>query len=1018
MNNRFLSKEITRILVISAIALFTGAFSAFAQQGKQITGTVTDTAGEPIVGASVVVKGLQIGTITDLDGNYSLSVPDNSTLEFSCIGYATKEIPAKGDKIDAQLDVDTEFLDEVVVVGYGTQKKVNLTGAVASVRGDDLSKKNIMSTAQSLQGLAAGLTVTTSSGEPDDATMRVRGIGTLNNNDPLVLIDGVAGSMSGLDPNDIESISILKDAASSAIYGSRAANGVILIATKHGKTDKLKITYKGSVSVGNPTSLPNLVNAWEYLQMRNDANANDTRKEDGTPGGHLWTDQEIQTWKTTTDRDAYPNSNIIKEAFHPNAETAHYLGIQTGNEHFTTNTSFNYSWRNGNVDNIDFQRYGIRSNNKYIVNKWVSLSADLSVRFRKYATPYGNGGDSNIENFYRQAPIYPTKYSNGMWGGNYSGTPHIRHTIEDDCFHQDENWSEVLGRFALTLTPVKGLNIDFSYSPKWNVYDQKTTILYPTLYNYKTGEIAWQSNNPNSINQTNTREKENDSNIVANYNATWGKHEFSAMAGWQYLTYHYDYLYAYRDGNIFPQFTEINAFDVTNQKGQGTASEWALMSYFGRINYAYAGKYLFEANCRYDGSSRFAKGYRWGVFPSFSLGWRFSEENFMQGTKEWLKNGKLRLSYGHLGNQQGVGAYATAMNVATSYYTIFNGEPYPAYSVNSYATQNLTWESTTDFNVGLDLGLWSKLNLSFDWYKKTTNGILMGKDIPYIMGYSNSPTQNVGIVENKGWDFTATWFDSKGDFSYRITANLADVHNKIIDMNGNRSIGDPTANLEGYPIGSIYGLVADGLFSSWEEAKAAPAQWGVLQGGDIRYKDLNNDGKINDEDRTVIGNTIPRYTYSLDVLFQWKGFDLDLFFQGVGKRDGYLQGYYRYPFQNETTPLKEHLDYWQEGTNENPNAALPRLSVNQQTNNQKVSTFWMRSAAYLRLKNIQLGYNLPAKLFENNSVVSGCRFFVSGTNVFTIDGYGIKGMDPESAFKVENSYPINRTWTFGVELKF
>ena len=1000
------------ISVLACVALFMSG-AAYAQ--GPVKGKVVEPDGTPVIGASVLVPGTTRGTITDVQGEFQINVAAGTALEVSCIGYATKTVTA-ADWMSVILEQDTTNLDEVVVVGYGVQKKVNLTGAVSSVRGEDLAFKNVMSTAQSLQGVAAGLTVTTATGEPDDATMRVRGIGTLNNNDPLILIDGVAGSMSGLDPNDIESVSVLKDAASAAIYGSRAANGVILITTKHGRSNDLKVTYKGTVSTSRAITLPQLVNAWEYLQMRNDANANDTRKADGTPGGHLWSDQEIQTWKTSTDRDAYPNSNIIEETFKPATETQHYLGIQTGTEKFSTNTSLNYTWRDGDVKNINFNRYGIRSNNKYFLSDWASISADISARRRHYDTPYGNG--ANLDQFFRQAPIYATKYSNGVWAGNYSGTPHVRHQIEDNYMPRQQEWSEMMGRFALTLTPVKGLSVDFSFAPKWNTHDAKNIVTYPTLYNYKTGEINWSPTNPNSISQTNEREKEFDHNILATYNVSLGKHDIAAMAGWQYLTYHYDYLYGYRDGNIFPQFKEINAFDVTNQKTSGTASEWALMSYFGRFNYAYATKYLFEANVRYDGSSRFAAGYRWGVFPSFSVGWRFSEESFMDWADSWLNNGKLRVSYGHLGNQQGVGAYATALNVNTTSYAVFGGEPTAAYSVSEYATQNLTWEKTTDFNVGIDLALFNKLNLSFDWYKKTTDGILMGKNIPYIMGYTNSPYQNVGVVENKGWDFTATWFDVKGDFSYRITANLADVHNKIIDMNGNRSIGTPTANLEGYPIGSLYGLEADGLFSSWAEAQAAPAQWGVLQGGDIRYKDLTGDGIVNDEDRTIIGNTIPRYTYSLDALFQWKGFDLDLFFQGVGKRDGYINGWYRYPFQNETTPFKEHLDYWQEGTNENPNAKLPRLSVNQQTNNQKVSTFWRRDASYLRLKNVQLGYRMPSKWFDKSNFISSCRLFVSGTNVFTIDHYGIKGMDPESNFSPENTYPINRQWTCGVEIRF
>ena len=1020
-NTGYVYQIIDRQVLIKASANDkTNERAAVAQQSNKrtITGTVKDANGEPIIGANVVQKGTTNGTITDADGNFTITVPlGNATLGISYIGYkGTEIVVGNRSSVDIILKEDTETLEEVVVVGYGIQKKVNLTGAVSSIKGETLSNKNVMSAAQSLQGTAPGLTVSTSNGEPDNATLRVRGIGTLNNNDPLVLIDGVSSSLNAIDPNDIESISVLKDAASASIYGSRAASGVILITSKHAKTDKLLITYKGSVSSVHAMSLPKLVNALEYMQMYNSALANDTRKDDGTLGGHMYSDKLMETWKNSTDRDAYPNSNIIDEAFHGSTQTQHYLGIATGNEKFNTNTSLNYSWEDGILSNVNFKRYGIRSNNEYNVSKILKLGIDLSVRRRFFDNPYNNG-DEGLAGLMRLAPIYQTKYSNGVWGGNYGGTPNSLMYIENKDKMTYEDWSEILGKFLITLTPLKGLSIDFSYAPKISDYRIKSVIKDENLYDYKTGEVTYTPKKPNSMYRTQTQTREDDYNILAHYNISLGKHDIAALGGFQYLTNHYEYLYAYRDGNPFPQFEELNAYAVDNQKNNGYTTEWALMSYFGRINYAFANKYLLEANVRYDGSSRFANGYKWGLFPSFSAGWRFTEESFMKNIS-LLSNGKLRASWGELGNQSGVDTYASSLNVNTSSYAVFGGTAAPGYAVSNYATKDITWETTKVLDFGIDLGfLNNRLNATFDWYKKRTSDILMNKNIPYILGYANSPVQNVGIVDNKGWDLSLSYNDKVGKFNYQITAILSDVHNKIIDMGGDRSISGVSINQEGYPIGSLYGMVADGLFSSWAEAQSATPQWGKLQGGDIRFKDVNNDGKIDNDDRVVFGNTIPRYSYSLDLAAQYKNFDFDAFFQGVGKRDAYVSGYYQYPFQNETTPLKEHLDYWDETTNPNPSASLPRLSINQQTNNLKESTFWKRNGAYLRLKNIQIGYTLPKETLKA-LMISRCRFFIVGTNVFTLDHLNLSGTDAESPFSAYSSYPITKSWSLGVEVQF
>ncbi len=1015
--------------IILLFSLFLSFSALFAQQ-KSVTGRVTDENNDPIPGANVVIKGTTVGIITDNDGNYKIQVSETGKiLTFSFIGFEPQDVNvANKSTADVQLKLTSIGLEEVVAVGYGTQKKVNLTGSIAAVKGDDLAKKSTIQTSQALQGMAAGVTVTSNNGRPgkEGTTVRIRGIGTLNDNNPLVLIDGVSSSLDAVDPNDIETMSILKDAASASIYGSRAANGVILITTKRGKTDKVSVTYKGSVGFTKPIIIPKNATAWDFMTMYDEANANDLRNDAGVPGGSIYGADLINTWKNATDRDAYPNSDMFRETYkNQAAETQHYLGFSLGNEKLRSNTSVNYAWQDAHYANSDYTRYGIRSNNSYTVNKYVEFGFDLSIRNTK-----SKDAASDLSELMRQPAIYPTRYSNGVWGHNYNGDPTRMNSIFEAKNMTYETWQETIAKLSATITPITGMRINFSYAPKLNTTVIKTVAKTTTLYDYKTGAVTKPPSGMPSMTETRNTSKEEDINILIDYNKSIGNHDLSALGGFQYLTNNYNNLYARRQGNNFEQFEEIDAYDPTVQTNSGYTNEWALMSYFGRLNYGFAGKYLLEANVRYDGSSRFANGYKWGVFPSFSGAWRFSAEPFMQDFK-FLNNGKLRASWGELGNQSGLGSnYPFALNVATDQYTVFGGVLNPGYAPVNYALTDITWESTRMLDFGIDLTMLDgKLDATFDWYKKDTRNILLTMPIPGVMGYANSPKQNAGAVENKGWDLSVSHKNTIGQFYYKVTGILSDVHNKITDIGGLApQISGVHVRQVGDPIDALYGYVADGLFSSFAEARAYPvAQFGKLQGGDIRYIDqltVDTDGdgipdagdnKIIGTDRIVLGNPIPRYTYSLDIYTSYKGFDFALFFQGVAKRDGYVSGWLAYPFQNASTALVQHLDRWSEA-NPNPDAAYPRLSINQQSNNLQPSTFWQVSAAYLRLKNIQLGYTLPSHLLKNKGI-SSVRFYANGSNVFTTSKLPL-GMDPESPETVQNSYPLISTYTFGVELKF
>jgi len=1018
-----------RIILLFSLML---SFTVLFAQQKSVTGKVTDDNNEPVPGANVVVKGTTTGAVTDMDGNFKISVPASSKiLTISFIGFDPQDVTIDGNNTaNVKLKPSSIGLQEVVAVGYGTQKKVNLTGAIESVKGETLAKKNSIQTSQALQGIAAGVTVTSNSGKPgkENTSIRIRGIGTINDNNPLVLIDGVASSVDAVDPNDIESMSILKDAASSAIYGSRAANGVILITTKRGKTDKVTVTYKGSVGFTTPLVLPTNATAWDYMTMYDEANGNDLRNDQGVAGGTIYGAAKIDSWKNATDRDAYPNTDMMRETYKDKAiQTQQYIGFSVGNDKFRSNTSLNYTWQDALIPNTDYKRYGVRTNNSYTVNEYFEFGLDLSTRvtYIKDGAP-----GTEIEGMMRQPAIYQTRYSNGVWGTSYAGTPHSMQYIFDGLNMRYEEYQETIAKLYAKITPFKGMQLDFSYTPKLNNASYKGVTKQVSVYDYKTGNEILKPTALATMYETRDKTREDDINILATYNTSLGKHDVTALGGFQYLTNTYNQLYGYRQGNNFQQFEEINAYDPTGQITTGYSNEWALMSYFGRLNYAYAGKYLLEGNIRYDGSSRFANGYKWGLFPSFSGAWRFTSEDFMTEVK-WLNSGKLRASWGQLGNQSGLGSnYPFALTVSTNQYAVFGGVLNPGYAPVNYAMTDITWESTSMIDFGTDLSfLGGKIDLSFDWYKKETNDILLNMAIPGVMGYANSPKQNAGSVENKGYDLTVSHNNTIDKFYYKVTGIFSDVQNKITNLGGLApQVSGVHVKQVGSPIDALYGLQDEGLFSSFTEARAYPvAQYGKLQGGDIRYKDqftvdTNGDGimdagdnKMTGTDRVVLGNPIPRYAYSLELYSAYKGFDFTMFFQGVGKRDGYVSGWTAYPFQNASTALIQHLDHWSEA-NPNPNAAYPRLSINQQSNNLQPSSFWLVNASYLRLKNLQLGYTLPAQLVKRAGI-AGVRFYANGNNIFTISKMPI-GMDPESPESVQNSVPLLATYTFGVEVKF
>lgn len=973
----------------------------------KIEGQVLDDKGVPLPGVNITIKGANSGVATDRDGNFSLEATENATLVFSSIGYVTREIAVKSatKNLSIKLQSASNTLNDVVVVGYGTQRKVNLTGSVESINSARLADRPVTQLSAALQGIAPGVTVTTTTGAPgsDAGTIRIRGIGTLNNASALVLIDGIEGNMNELDPNMIESISVLKDAASSAIYGSRAANGVLLVTTKRAKGEKLTITYNGYMGKQQATNLPDKVDALDHMRLLNLAYKNTGL----TP---VFTDAQIEKYsqEMANNPDLYPNTDWQKEVLKGSGMMQnHSVGISGSSGKLRFLTSLGYLKQDGIIKTSSYERYTLRNNADVRFSDKMSMKMDLQLINRTTTQP-GRGLENVFSQMNRIPAIQLGRLTNGKWGEGWNGNNPIA-MVEDGGFNK-ENTLSLQGNLQLSYRPVDWLTAELVAAPRFvNVYGDKFVKAVTTYTG--AGSVAFTQ--PAKTEKTNTNERSWYGNYRASFTAdkVFGGHSVKWLLGASKETFHYSDFSAFRDNYLFPDYTVIEAGDKSNQQTAGSATEWALQSFFSRINYDYKGKYLFEANGRYDGTSRFGKGHKWGFFPSFSAGWRISEEAFMENLRGVLTNLKFRASWGQLGNQLIGNNYNFASSIALGSYAI-NNRVVSIGALNDMNNALMTWESTDMTNVGVDVTLFNNLSITADWYRKITNDILLILDIPLYIGL-NAPYQNAGKVSNVGWELGINYNGRAGkDFTYGINFNISDVKNKVLDLKGISTTG-LRQNREGYSIGSIYALEADGYFQSQDEINNHPAQVGVLAPGDIRYVNQNKDNIINNEDYKIIGGTIPCYTYGLNLNAIYKGFSFNAFLQGVGKANGYLYSYAIQPFYSGGTAHEQHKDYW---TAENPNALFPRLTYNDGGNNYLPSSFWMKNAAYLRLKNIQLGYTLPVSLISKWGM-NALKVYVGAQNLLTRDRFW-KGYDVETPVGTGNAYPQVKVYTVGLDLKF
>lgn len=980
-----------------------------AAQTRTVTGSVEDESGTPLIGVNVLVKGTSTGTVTDFDGRFTLEVPEGrNTLVLSYTGYQSQEVDiTSSTNLEIVLAEDIYGLEEIVVVGYSTQKKVNLTGSVEVIEGSEVARQPVFQTSQALVGLAPGLTATQSSGQPggDGATIRIRGIGTLGSgskNDPLILVDGIPDNLNGVDPNDIESISVLKDAAAASIYGSRAANGVILITTKRGAAGEVKFNYSNYVGVQEITQNLQFEDGLGYIENFNKAQ----------PGS--FDESFINDYRAGKDSnpDQYPDTDWVNELFSETGiQQYHRIAVNGGSENIRVAASISYMNQKGNIPNFEFQRYNGRFNTDIKVSDKFDINFDLNFRRSLNEEPTAGLGLLTRQ-AYRIAPLFTAVNSDGTYGQGFSERNPIAEVFSGGM--RNETFNYFRGVLKANYRPVDGLVVSMTYAPQYNDNLFKSFRAIWEWVDVPSGTSGSEPNQ-NFLSQSNSRSFQDNFNVIANYDKYLGDHRIGVTAGYEFLKFNGQSFNAFRDNFTLQEFQQLNQGSADNAQNSGSATLNGLQSFFGRINYSFDDRYLLEANLRRDASSRFAKENRVSIFPSFSVGWRISQEAFM-ASQNLFSDLKLRASWGQLGNQQigGDFPYQSLFGIGSDNY-LFGGSIYTGGSQSVLANRALQWETTETTNVGIDAGfLNNRLTLTAEYYIRQTKDILLEATIPLSTGL-NPPFQNVGTVENRGIDLAVDWRNNVGEFSYGVRFNFADVVNEVTDLGGLNEL--PPGNTivrVGEPINAIYGYQVLGFFQSQNEIDGAPTHFGQVLPGDLRYEDVNGDGAITADDRLVIGNSIPRKSYGLDLFAGYKGFDLNISFIGVGARDIVLGGDVAYAFSNAGKIQTWQTDSW---TPENTDASYPRLFSGTEHNNWRTNSFWVFDASYFRLRNLTLGYTFPETLLSS-IFLDDLRIYASGQNLWTIDDMP-EGIDPTVPnFTGGGYYPVTSVFTLGLNVSF
>ncbi|WP_206614357.1 SusC/RagA family TonB-linked outer membrane protein [Chitinophaga barathri] len=1013
-----------RSLLIRFLAVCTGVIClsslTLRAQDLPISGKVTSaTDGSPLMGVSIQVAGTSRGVGTDANGLFKINAPTGAVLKFSFIGYLAQEIKiTKAANLDVKLQEDVQKLNETVVIGYGTRKKATLTGAVATIDMSEKEGQPITNVSNALHG-TPGLFVNLSNSQPgiDRSTIRIRGVGTLNNNNPLVLVDGIEYSMDELNPNDIENISVLKDAAA-AIYGSRGANGVILVTTKKGKGSP-KVNYSYYRGFHKATYLPDAINdPITYMRTKNQALKNENKAAE-------YSDAEIAEYEQgmLTDNITYPKSDWYKIAVDNGSIQKHDLSIAASTDQYQYRLSLGYLDRDG----IQFgptnhaKNYSLGLNASMNVTKRLKAGISIDGYYRNYTQPTYN---TFWQAMSRTLPILTDTLADGRYGNSWLKTAGRNNWEHPRLFAYGAITTKLVQRFLATVNAEYKLPFDITYNIKFGVdkYDGLLTENTPRLqtFNPKTGAaINW--NSPATAPRFGKTD-ENDISLhfynTLDWRKTFGtKHNVSAMIGSSYDNFDKDQFNATMTGYMDigeATLTALNSGITFNDIGGNTTRD-VIMSYFGRANYDYDDKYLFEFTMRADGSSRFAKNNRWGYFPAASAGWRIDREKFWN--VKFIDQLKVRASIGQLGNQA-VDLYSYDPTVSTGQDYSFGGTLQQGTAVTAYTDPGIHWETTTTYNGGVDLNMWkNRIGLTVDVYKKRTDGILRPVNLAAQVGNLTGPQRNVGTVDNTGYEITLQYRDNISAVNYGVWGNVAYNKNEVVDLDGEIIYSGATITKEGYPLNSYYILQSNGFYQNADEVTRGPKQGTDTRPGYIRYKDVKGDGIINGDDRVIMNasSIMPKYTFGFGFNVDWKGISLTTAWQGVAGVKVYPRANLAYPFVNGANATWEWTrDTW---TPENPGARLPVLTTGGTGNFTNLSDFWLRDGSYLRMKNVQLAYALPASLLQKVKI-SRVSVYVNAENLLTISRY--KDLDPESLLNRNDlyTYPMLKTFTGGINVTF
>ena len=1003
-------------------------------QSKTITGTVTDAKGMPVAGANVTIRGTKTTVATDNQGKFSVTAEPGAVLVFTYAGLLNKE-----ETVDSRVTIDVSMeenpmsLENVVIVGYGTQKKINLSGAVAQISGKELENRPVANLTSALQGVSPGLAILRGSGKPgsEGYGIRIRGFSSANNAAALVLVDGIEQDMNLIDPNDVESISVLKDASASAIYGARAAAGVVLITTKQGKAGKTRVNFSSYYGINITARQPERLNSWDEQLLIDEARFNATGAREFNAEQMEWLQNPNFSYRPNPNADRweyYGNNNWIKEGMDKiNHQQNHSISISGGEQKLNYLVSGSYYKRDGvlRFGPDDNTRYNLKINLNSELSKYVSAKVTASY-IGSFVNENSFGTEQIINRLYRsrtRQSLYTPKED--ITGQPYNGDLQINPVdIEKNAGTETRDYETFTGKLNLQVkNVVKGLTLDIIGWRNQNNYAMENKSRTLLWYGRTVNTVRFSINTPNSYTQTKNRAYQNNLQAFLTYNFKFGEHDFKVMQGGSHEEYRKEEFTASAQNMITNDFFSFNFADPLTKTSRDVVQTWALQSAFGRLNYSFKNRYLFEASYRYDGSSRLVPTDRWRFFPSFSAAWILSEESFMRNLG-FINTMKLRGSWGQLGNSAAIGLYDFIPLLTSGNSLTFNGVRSTYFYQSVLASPEISWETVQQSNIAVDLSMFkNRLSVTAEYFVKKNKDMLARPDLPNIIGIPIG-YYNIGELKSWGTELEVKWRDRIGKFEYNVGLNFSDNQNKVIRYDGTNSIGaGGVVNImEGFPLNTVWGYKTGGYFQTQQEANDYKAQvsypfFANVSAGDIKYLDLNHDGVINSGDGTPqnpgdlvnLGTLNARYSYGFDIGAAWKGFDFSVFFQGVFKRKFLISEETLSPILGTADmPWTIHMDRW---TPDNPDAFFPRM-YQTSAHNFRPSDKWVQNGSYIRLKNIQLGYTLPLRTKHVREV----KVYVSGQDLWESTKV-LKVFDPEVGNNVgATAYPFYRTVAFGLNV--